>query len=286
MENEYQLAVEDEISKRHKKPNVDGKFKCTLQKISLESVKGSSLYPLSDSKMFKSFYSPLKLGMEKEHQLAVEDEISQRHKEQDVDVEFICTLQRISVELVKKLSLYPLSKSDDYPDKCSPFPGVYLIYYNGETSLYGNQVHPSKDKPIYVGKSETSVYKRLNQHYLRLNEAKDLQVQDFKVRFMGVDVSNFAPCIEGLLIEYYEPFWNCSKGSEVNLSFGNSQSNSNNWYKYHISQDKETIERVDGVKPVESTVLPLLRTQLAHVFPFLFEVLPRDINIEITIERG
>ena len=223
--------------------------------------------------MFKSFYSPLKLGMEKEHQLAVEDEISQRHKEQDVDVEFICTLQRISVELVKELSLYPLSKSDDYPAKRSRFPGVYLIYYDGETSLYGNQVHPSKDKPIYVGKSETSVYERLNQHHLRLNRAKDLQVRDFKVRFMRVDVSNFAPCIEGLLIEYYEPFWNSSKGSKVNLSFGNSKSNSNNWYSYHIRQDKETIQRVDGVEQAEPLVLALVPLLLEHIVSLRWIVL-------------
>ena len=207
----------------------------------------------------------IKLVMENEYQLAVEDEISKRHKKPNVDGEFKCTLQKISVELVKELSLYPLSKSDDYPGKRSRFPGVYLIYYDGETSLYGNQVHPSKDKPIYVGKSETSVYERLNQHHLRLNEAKDLQVQDFKVRFMRVDVSNFAPCIEGLLIEYYKPFWNSSKGSGVNLSFGNSQSNSNNWYKYHISQDKEAIQRVDGVKQAEPLVLAWVPLLLEHI---------------------
>ena len=217
----------------------------------------------------------IKLGMENEDQLAVEDEISKRHKKPNVDGEFKCTLLKISLESVARSSLYPLS--DDYPDKRSPFPGVYLIYYDGETSLYGNQVDPSKDKPIYVGKSETSVYKRLNQHYLRLKGAKDLQVQDFKVRFMDVDVSNYAPSIEGLLIEYYKPFWNFSKGSEVNLSFGNSQSNSNNWYKYHISQDKETIERVDGVKPakpVESTGLTVLAfpppsAQPPHIQPLI-----------------
>ena len=76
--------------------------------------------------------------MEKVHQLALEDEISQRHKEQDVDVEFICTLQRISLELVKEFSLYPLSRSDDYPGKRSRFSDFYLIYYDGESSLYVN----------------------------------------------------------------------------------------------------------------------------------------------------
>ena len=196
--------------------------------------------------------------MEKEHQLAVEDEISQRHKEQDVDVEFICTLQRISVELVKELSLYPLSKSDDYPGKRSQFPGVYLIYYDGETSLYGNRVRPSKDKPIYVGMSKTSVLERLNYHRGRLEEAKDLQVQDFKVRFMSLEIDDYAPCIEGMLIKYYEPFWNCRNGSEVNLSFGNSKSNNNTWYKYHIDEDKKRRETVDGVKPAKPTGLRVL----------------------------
>ena len=92
------------------------------------------------------------------------------------------------MELVKDFSLYPLSRSDDYPGKRSRFSDFYLIYYDGETSLYVNQIRPSKDKPIYAGMSKTSVLERLSYHSGRLEEAKDLQVQDFKVRFMSLDM--------------------------------------------------------------------------------------------------
>ena len=187
--------------------------------------------------------------MEAAHHLAVEDAIRQESgKKKNVDDKYKYMLQEISVKFVEKLPLFPLPESGDI-DKRFQCPGIYLIYYVGakEKPLYGGQVSSSEDQPIYVGMSTVSAFTRLNIHRGRLEKAKDLQVQDFKVRFMSLDIEHYAPCIEGMLIEYYSPLWN---DKAVKLSFGNANDESNNWYKYHVNKDDKTIENI--VENVES----------------------------------
>ena len=89
-------------------------------------------------------------------------------------------LLEISVKFVEKLPLFPLPGSGDI-DKRFQYPGIYIIYYVGAKSLYKGLVSLSKDQPIYVGMSTVSAFTRLNIHRGRLEKAKDLQVQDFKV---------------------------------------------------------------------------------------------------------
>ena len=181
--------------------------------------------------------------MEAAHHLAVEDAIRQESgKKKNVDDKYKYMLQEISVKFVEKLPLFPLPESGDI-DKRFQYPGIYLIYYVGakEKQLYGGQVSSSEDQPIYVGMSTVSAFTRLNIHRGRLEKAKDLQVQDFKVRFMSLDIEHYAPCIERMLIEYYSPLWN---DTAVKLSFGNASYKSNNWYKYHVDEDDKTIKNI------------------------------------------
>ena len=185
--------------------------------------------------------------MEAEHHLAVEDAIRQEiGNKKNVDGKYKYMLQEISVKFVEKLPLFPLTRSGDI-DKSFQYPGIYLIYYVGAKSLYKGLVSSSKDQPIYVGMSRVSAFTRLNIHRGRLEKAKDLQVQDFKVRFMSLDIEHYAPCIEGMLIEYYSPLWN---DTAVKLSFGNASDESNNWYKYHVDEDDKTINNI--IENVES----------------------------------
>ena len=180
--------------------------------------------------------------MEAGHRLAVEDAIREESKKENVDGEYKYMLLKISLKFVEKLPLLPLPGSGDI-DKRFQCPGIYLIYYVGakEKPLYGGQVSSSEDQPIYVGMSTVSAFTRLNIHRGRLEKAKDLQVQDFKVRFMSLDIEHYAPCIEGMLIEYYSPLWN---DTAVKLSFGNANDESNNWYKYHVDEDDKTIKNI------------------------------------------
>ena len=148
-----------------------------------------------------------------------------------------CILQRISLEFMNKLYIYPLNIST-FPKRS----GVYFIYYVGKAELYeGSQVFPSTDLPVYVGMSETDICVSLNDHQgkiRRSSEAGNLKLSDFVVRFMIVDIQYYARCIEGMLIEHFSPVWN---SETVKFSFGNGNSPDNKWNKYHIQEDEETI---------------------------------------------
>ena len=145
-------------------------------------------------------------------------------------------LRRISLEFMKKLYIYPLdSNMNTFPKR----PGVYFIYYVGETKLYKrSQVFPSTDLPVYVGKAEKDISNRLIDHQGKIKKAKNINLSDFVVRFMIVDIKYYAPCIEGMLIEHFSPVWN---SETVKFSFGNANSTDNNWNKYHIQKDRRTI---------------------------------------------
>ena len=146
-------------------------------------------------------------------------------------------LQRISLEFINKLYIYPLS-STTFPN----LPGVYFIYYVGKTELYkGSQVSPSTDLPVYVGMSERSIYHRLTDHQDKIEKAKNLELSNFVFRFMIVDIQYYAPCIEGMLIEHFSPVWN---RETVGFSFGNGKYEGNTWHKYHIKKDQTTIDNM------------------------------------------
>ena len=165
-------------------------------------------------------------------ELCVEVELRQKRNRND---KYKCILQEIAVEFAKRLPILPLTKSIDYLGKCFQFPGVYLIYYVGETSLYGDRVYPSQDRPIYVGMSRKGFFNRLEDHCRKLARAKDLEAEDFFIRFIILDIECYVLSVEGVLIEYYSPLWNDRK---VNLSFGNADDPANNWYKYHVAKDE------------------------------------------------
>ena len=69
-----------------------------------------------------------------------------------------------------------------------------------------------------------------------------MELSDFVVRFMIVDIEHYACCIESMLIEYFCPVWN--RQTAVKLSFGNAGNSKNNWHKYHIIKDAATITRI------------------------------------------
>ncbi|KAJ7381920.1 hypothetical protein OS493_038295 [Desmophyllum pertusum] len=160
------------------------------------------------------------------------------------DSRYKCVLQRIVLEFMDKLYIYPLAM-DPKILKFLKLPGVYFIYYVGETKLYkGSQVSPSIHYPVYVGKSEKDIGDRLSDHYKKIAKSEQkkhkfsLNVADFVVRFMIVDVEYYAPAIEGMLIKYFSPVWN---KETVGFSFGNANSRTNTWNKFHIQGDEKTI---------------------------------------------
>ena len=176
----------------------------------------------------------------KERTLYVEDRVLQITKEKD---KYSSRLQEAAVEFAERLPTLPLTTSIDYLNECPLFPGVYLIYYDGETSLYGNVVNRFKGRPIYVGMSKGNILERLERHHTKINRAEKLDLDDISVRFIIVNVNHYAPSIEQTLLEFYDPLWN---NVQVKFSFGNADGENNNWKKYHIDQDEDTITDMMG----------------------------------------
>lgn len=105
--------------------------------------------------------------------------------------------------------------------------GVYMLYYIGSHPIYeqlvkhnanGNFVHP-----IYVGKAVPAgarkgglgvdvdhgkaLYNRLSEHSESITAAENLNIGDFRCRFLVVD-DIWIPLAESLLIEKFAPVWN------------------------------------------------------------------------------
>ena len=172
--------------------------------------------------------------------LYVEDRVRKIPKK---SVKYSSYLQEAVVEFAEGLFTLPLTTSINYLDECPPFPGVYLIYYDGETSLYGEVVKHFKGRPLYVGMSKVDILERLKHHHTNIKRAKDLALDDISVKFIIAGIDQYAPSMEDTLLKFYDPLWN---NRRVKLSFGNADGENNNWKKYHIDQDGYTIKNTIG----------------------------------------
>jgi hypothetical protein len=105
--------------------------------------------------------------------------------------------------------------------------GVYGSYYVGDYELYAKTANLNRETcahPIYVGKavppgwrtarttdSETpDLYRRLREHARSIHQAANLQIDDFRCRFMilrGVESDLVVP-VEAELIRRHRPLWN------------------------------------------------------------------------------
>ncbi|MFZ5883138.1 MAG: Eco29kI family restriction endonuclease [Chloroflexota bacterium] len=104
--------------------------------------------------------------------------------------------------------------------------GVYALYYLGNHPDYatlGKRNREHADCPIYVGKAVpagarkgglgfesnagTVLYKRLREHAESIQQVENLNLEDFKCRFLVVD-DIWIPLGESLLIEMFDPAWN------------------------------------------------------------------------------
>ena len=172
----------------------------------------------------------------RERTLCVEDELRRNRDRND---NYSCILEEIAMESAVRFPILPLIESIAYLGDCSPFPGVYLIYYVGKTLLYGGQVGSSPDEPIYVGMSKSNILNRLKDCRRKISKANDeFKFEDFEVRIIIVDINHYALAIENALLKLYSPLWN---DEEVAFCFGNADGDSNNWNRYHLQRNPCTI---------------------------------------------
>ncbi|MGX8703185.1 MAG: Eco29kI family restriction endonuclease [bacterium] len=105
--------------------------------------------------------------------------------------------------------------------------GVYLLYYIGNHPIYKSLSDLNKEdkytQPIYVGKAVpagarkggggldvehgTALYNRLSEHAASIASVEDLDLGDFRCRFLVVD-DIWIPLAESLLIKRFAPVWN------------------------------------------------------------------------------
>lgn len=105
--------------------------------------------------------------------------------------------------------------------------GVYVLYYTGSFSAYGQLSAVNNDGqfrcPIYVGKAVPAgarkgglglevehgqaLYRRLVEHAESVSAAQNLNLADFYCRFLVVD-DIWIPLAESMLIERFKPVWN------------------------------------------------------------------------------
>ena len=131
--------------------------------------------------------------------------------------------RRLAESIVRELLARP---SEPLPPP-EPFvgAGIYLIYYAGEHILYKplaalNNTEPTH--PIYVGQAagpgarkggfaegtkQPVLFNRLSQHAGSLRQTTNLDIEDFRCRYLVVD-DIWIGLAESLLIERYRPLWN------------------------------------------------------------------------------
>ena len=129
--------------------------------------------------------------------------------------------------------------------------GVYAIYYTGPFPAYEPIVTPNRNdeswRPIYVGKAipkggrkggitadaskGTALRDRLRQHAASIEQANNLELQDFYYRCLMVD-DIWIPLGENMLIETFKPIWNI-----VIDGFGNKDPGNRRATQYRSSWD-------------------------------------------------
>lgn len=105
--------------------------------------------------------------------------------------------------------------------------GIYVIYYTGPFPAYipisDQNSHGKFAQPIYVGKAipkggrkggisadaskGRALADRLGQHATSIDQASNIELEDFCVRYLIVD-DIWIPLGENMLIETFRPIWN------------------------------------------------------------------------------
>ncbi|MER8068372.1 Eco29kI family restriction endonuclease [Streptomyces sp. NPDC094034] len=113
--------------------------------------------------------------------------------------------------------------------------GIYALYYCGPNPLYQEISQPECLSPIYVGQARpegvrkgaktkgpgVKLWDRLFLHRRSIEQVHDLDVADFKVRYL-VSIEAFVSLAERVMISHYRPVWN-----SVVDGFGNNDPGAN-----------------------------------------------------------
>ena len=101
--------------------------------------------------------------------------------------------------------------------------GVYALYYTGALTFYSHISASDALQPIYVGKAVPSgarkgsqlskpasgraLHNRLREHSRSVNQAENLDLAEFQVRYLVVEPV-WITLAERFLIDRFQPLWN------------------------------------------------------------------------------
>ena len=170
------------------------------------------------------------------------------------------------------------------PPRRFPGCGVYALYYLGNLKIYGPLARANQSmcrQPIYVGKAVppgrrrgrttssdgAQLYSRLREHVRSIEWARDLEVSDFRCRFMileGTLVDLIVP-VESELIRRYKPLWNT-----VIDGFGNHDPGSGRYDQAPSEWDvlhpgRPWVERLTGKPPDRKRIEAKIQQHLAKL---------------------
>lgn len=147
-------------------------------------------------------------------------------------------------------------------------PGVYGLYNLGDFRDYLQLVarnRPEIRYPIYVGKAvpmgwrtgrfgkkdQADLFGRLREHARSIEQAINLNLDDFQCRFMilkGIESDLIAP-IEAALIRKYSPLWNQTVAGFGLHHVGNKRFNQKRTQWDTLHPGRSWTQRVTGVAP-------------------------------------
>lgn len=159
--------------------------------------------------------------------------------------------------------------------------GVYGLYYTGSGALYARISDLGCTRPIYVGKAvptgwraartsaddTPNLYTRLREHTRSIEQAVDLEVEEFRCRFVilaGGEADLLVP-VEAELIRRYHPLWNTTVDG-----FGNHDPGSGRYDQAKSAWDvlhpgRPWVERLTGRSPERGDVQARVRTYLQNL---------------------
>ena len=144
--------------------------------------------------------------------------------------------------------------------------GIYAIYYAGQFHPYAVIAQANRQDncsiPVYVGKAVPAgarqgpqrpraiagnvLANRLNQHARSIDQATNLNLNDFSCRYLVVD-DIWIPLGESLLIERFSPIWNTKIDGFGNHDPGSGRRNQarSHWDVLHPGRPWATMLRAD-----------------------------------------
>ncbi|MEM6614516.1 MAG: Eco29kI family restriction endonuclease [Cyanobacteria bacterium P01_C01_bin.72] len=135
------------------------------------------------------------------------------------------TFQQVVNEVLEFVTLTPAQPLP--PPEAFAGAGIYLLYYTGVFPPYTPLAESNSRElsmPIYAGKAvpsgwrqareatvaSSALYRRLKEHASNIKAAENLEVTDFKCRFVILEgeESSLIATAEAAIIRRYRPLWN------------------------------------------------------------------------------